>query len=341
MKGIFLIMVMSMSMVVEASSASELSRDVSRLEQEVAGQHLDVADETLPEEEKQRKWIKPLIVAGLVVVATAGGMIVFKKLHKGKKAMQTTADTSADEVASGGIEAGKNAESTKLAADTDGVEVKTKASEERIDELVPLMQEGRKLQAQAREGKQLSMKELDTIYQSRRAEIEVTEMTASEQTQRLQELDDTFFSLEDGAFISSIVKNLANGIPAANYSDEASEMISSTPLSQFAVELQVPLLFRVGNIREAIRRLKTSKRFSDHDQALILKSYLHILEEGIDVSKLDFGGSEFTARLKRITHDDFHNTTLPDHNIREGLADVYYYNRLQEYIEAAEAAAAQ
>ena len=110
-----------------------------------------------------------------------------------------------------------------------------------------LIQQGKELQAQARQGQKMSEQELEKIYQARRAELEATDLTEQERTQRLEELENTF----------SIVKNLTEGIPQMQYSAEfTAQMNAIINDTHIADELQQYV--QVGNLQEVLWRLEES-----------------------------------------------------------------------------------
>ena len=227
MKRLFLIITVSVSMTAAASSFTEIPRDNSILNEKLN-------EETPPEEKKQHRWLKPLLVAGAVIVVAAGGVMLVKR------AGATTAN---------------NAKVTEA----------SKASRVADEAQHAVIQAGKELQAQARQGKKMSEPELEQIYQARQAELATTEMTERIRRQQLKELENTF----------SIVKHLTEGIPQMQYSDEfTAQMNAIINNTEMADELQQ--FVRVGNLQEVVWRLEEAGL---HDEAL---QFEQILQKGMN-----------------------------------------------------------
>ena len=125
-----------------------------------------------------------------------------------------------------------------------------------------LIQAGKELQAQARQGQPMTKQELEKIYQARRTELETSDLTEQARTQQLEELEQTF----------SIVKNLIDGIPQMQYSDElTAQMNAIINNTNIADELQQYV--QVGNLQEVMWRLDEAGL---QDEALRFEQVLQI-----------------------------------------------------------------
>ena len=174
-----------MSMVVEASSVTEIRPD------DTAWSEMPY-EETPPEGKKQHRWLKPLLAAGIVVIVATGGVVLFKQF---RKAGETTAH-KAKEMANEAVKPTEHADgvkpTTKVSEGQSSVAHHIEASRVADETHHALIQAGKELQAQARQGKKMTEQELEKIYQARRAELATTEMTEQARAQQLEELENTF-----------------------------------------------------------------------------------------------------------------------------------------------------